>query len=401
MDKLFTLRETAKILHVSERSVMRYLKARKLKGSKAGQWRIKESDLENFLEENSKDWLPKEGIVGIKQTNLIGDNLRTIDELSKGLVVAMPNENFLNDYRSSLVLQKSTFEQIHSLTSKFVAESDNINSLVSNIVAPVSAAIAEIGLNTVNAKQLFELGEISKSVFLSSQELSSLSIGTIQSQQVIINSGLQTIKDLKSFNKVLNESMVPSRMIMSGLSETVCAFSTFPHTLDLPSLEIVRDSGAIKKEELVRIQEKLDAWLSDIDPKLVEYRRGCWKTFFDRGPDYIGQASSSIRRLVDVLLEQIAPDEEVIQTNYFKTSPDAKTNKGKPTRRARLYYATDYEQRQSEHLKRLFSWFLNVYGNLPAWDHRPIEDDDFASGIFIATEGHILSLLSEYRKRNN
>ena len=53
MDKLLTLKETAKILRVSERTVMRYLKAGKLKASKIGKWRIKESDLERFLKETS------------------------------------------------------------------------------------------------------------------------------------------------------------------------------------------------------------------------------------------------------------------------------------------------------------------------------------------------------------
>ena len=52
MDKLFTLKETAEILRVSERTVMRYLKSGKLKASKLGQWRIKEIDLEKFLKEN-------------------------------------------------------------------------------------------------------------------------------------------------------------------------------------------------------------------------------------------------------------------------------------------------------------------------------------------------------------
>ena len=55
MDKLLTLKETAKILRVSTRTIMRYLKAGKLKGSKAGQWRIKESDLEKFLKESSNE----------------------------------------------------------------------------------------------------------------------------------------------------------------------------------------------------------------------------------------------------------------------------------------------------------------------------------------------------------
>ncbi len=55
MDKLLTLKEAAQILRVSERTIMRYLKSGKLKGSKLGQWRIKESDLENFLRESSND----------------------------------------------------------------------------------------------------------------------------------------------------------------------------------------------------------------------------------------------------------------------------------------------------------------------------------------------------------
>jgi len=37
MEKLFTLKETAKILRVSERTIMRYLKSGKLKASKTGQ----------------------------------------------------------------------------------------------------------------------------------------------------------------------------------------------------------------------------------------------------------------------------------------------------------------------------------------------------------------------------
>ena len=53
MEKLFTLKETAQILRVSERTVMRYLKSGKLKASNLGQWRIKESDLNKFLEKHS------------------------------------------------------------------------------------------------------------------------------------------------------------------------------------------------------------------------------------------------------------------------------------------------------------------------------------------------------------
>ena len=53
MEKLLTLKETAKILRVSERTIMRYLKSGKLKASRVGQWRIKQSDLNKFLEKYS------------------------------------------------------------------------------------------------------------------------------------------------------------------------------------------------------------------------------------------------------------------------------------------------------------------------------------------------------------
>ena len=53
IDKLFTIEEVAKILRVSGRSVTRYIESKKLKASKIGVWRIKESDLKSFLEKTS------------------------------------------------------------------------------------------------------------------------------------------------------------------------------------------------------------------------------------------------------------------------------------------------------------------------------------------------------------
>ena len=53
IDKLFTIEEVAKILRVSGRSVTRYIESGKLKASKIGVWRIKESDLHVFLEKTS------------------------------------------------------------------------------------------------------------------------------------------------------------------------------------------------------------------------------------------------------------------------------------------------------------------------------------------------------------
>jgi excisionase family DNA binding protein len=51
-NKLLIIKEVAKILRVSERSVNRYIERGKLRASKIGQWRIKQSDLDEFLKEN-------------------------------------------------------------------------------------------------------------------------------------------------------------------------------------------------------------------------------------------------------------------------------------------------------------------------------------------------------------
>jgi excisionase family DNA binding protein len=51
MEKLYTVREAADALRVSYRTIQRYLRAKKLKGSKIGQWRFSESQLKKFLNE--------------------------------------------------------------------------------------------------------------------------------------------------------------------------------------------------------------------------------------------------------------------------------------------------------------------------------------------------------------
>ena len=53
IEKLFTIEKVAKILRVHTRTVTRYIEAGKLKASKIGVWRIRQSDLNAFLDESS------------------------------------------------------------------------------------------------------------------------------------------------------------------------------------------------------------------------------------------------------------------------------------------------------------------------------------------------------------
>lgn len=52
-DKLLTIKEVAKYLRVSERSVLRYIEAGRLKATKVGYWRVSEKKLEDFLQRAS------------------------------------------------------------------------------------------------------------------------------------------------------------------------------------------------------------------------------------------------------------------------------------------------------------------------------------------------------------
>lgn len=44
-----TIEEVAKILQIGERSVYRFIKAKELKATKIGGWRITEKDLQDFI----------------------------------------------------------------------------------------------------------------------------------------------------------------------------------------------------------------------------------------------------------------------------------------------------------------------------------------------------------------
>ena len=52
-DKLLNIEEVAEVLRVSTRTVIRYIESGKLKASKIGVWRIKQSDVDVFLENTS------------------------------------------------------------------------------------------------------------------------------------------------------------------------------------------------------------------------------------------------------------------------------------------------------------------------------------------------------------
>jgi excisionase family DNA binding protein len=53
MEKILTVKEVAQKLNVCQRTVIRHIKQKKLRASKMGHWRIKESDIEKFFNANT------------------------------------------------------------------------------------------------------------------------------------------------------------------------------------------------------------------------------------------------------------------------------------------------------------------------------------------------------------
>jgi len=339
-------------------------------------------------------------IASVRLPSFLENSLAVVSEISKGLSVAMPNQELFKGYSDTLDLQKSAFEQVKNLNEILKGSVVQLTNITSNILAPVSATITEIGLVTANASQLFNLGKINESTLLSAQKLSGLCLDTIQEQQKFALSSLQAIESSKNLNRFIDDSVASFQMITNGLDGVIRSAPAFPSVLNLPDLEMIREEAFITKEELVEHQEKLDNILRKINPDLVEIRKGCWRTFYAKSPDYIRQASSSMRGLVDTLLRIIAPRGEVMKTTYFKESPEAKTQYGLPTRKAKIYYAVNYDKKKAKHLQRLVKGFDEIYQNLSMWDHKPLNNDQFVSGVFITIEGCLISLLSEIREEN-
>jgi|SRR5919109_1780815 hypothetical protein len=94
---------------------------------------------------------------------------------------------------------------------------------------------------------------------------------------------------------------------------------------------VITDTGreALKRGAL----DELDEVLREIDPHLLEIRRGARAALAGRHPDSLRQAAHSARELIDQTLKQGAPDDEIRAQPTFR--PDASSLSG-ITRRMRL-----------------------------------------------------------------
>lgn len=320
------------------------------------------------------------------QSENLVNGLFAVNDLSKGLNLSISTEGYLKDYKTVLDNNDSFLNSAISPSGNFIFNDKDLSKFAySN--APISSVIADIGLLNSNTNRLWEDGAISESQFLTTQKFSGLCVDIIGEQQKYYSIGA-------SPTYYTNFSDESNKLVNYGLDTIVRSIPYYPTGLEIPSLDKIREIGEIKEVELFESQNKLDIFLEKIDPQLISFRKGCWDTFNRKDFDYIGQSSSSMRRLVEHLIRSLAPEIEVIETEFFKNSPKGKDKNGKPTRQAKIMFILK-KNNDSNHLERMVSGFLGAYDNLTAWDHIPLNEHNFVYGAFITIEGYLIQILSQ------
>jgi len=82
--------------------------------------------------------------------------------------------------------------------------------------------------------------------------------------------------------------------------------------------------------------QKLDGLLRQLDPRLAQVREAAWQAFQQRATtDYVRQAASSMRELLDHLFSTFAPDNEVMGCSWWKPHSSSRQ---KPSKRDKLRF---------------------------------------------------------------
>ena len=332
--------------------------------------------------------------IGVLSSEMI-KGVSGLGEMASALSVGVPMD-ILGGYKGIIASQNEILKSVgvfqeHHITGQMITDMGKVN----HVLGPMAESVLDLGLGAANASKLFSDGIISKINFSEIQKISGIAIEALKENQNYFSTTFEKMGSLSNF--IQDPSVLSIPMAAAGVDIMTRAMPTFP-TIELPTLDKVREVYVFDEPKVKKVHKTLDNLLKNIKSELVEMRKGCWQTFESKKSDYIRQSSSSMRGLVDTLLREIAPDEEVVKTDYFDKSPKAKTEKGLPTRKARIYYAMNYDEKRAEHLERLAVGLDEFQKNLSAWDHKPLDNDQFVYGSFIAIEGFIFALLAEKRE---
>jgi hypothetical protein len=168
-------------------------------------------------------------------------------------------------------------------------------------------------------------------------------------------------------------STIPLWLVQAPAVQPYSAARALSVLADLPAPTMDPGADAILDD----LDAGLEARLRAISPALVEPYRGAITALRIQGPDWPRHVASSLRILVDNLLELLAPDEHVVE---FFEQPDHYKESGKFTRRARLVFlfrnvARGSYEKMANHdidmtLATFFPEHAAVHTLLPALDRR-------------------------------
>lgn len=108
---------------------------------------------------------------------------------------------------------------------------------------------------------------------------------------------------------------------------------TFDDLVDPEAWMKITERGMVAVQR--RALDDLDERLQLIDPHLVIIRDGAWSAVTSNEPDALRQAAHSARELIEQVLKQAAPDDQVKQQSWY--AADATSRSG-ITRKHRLRY---------------------------------------------------------------
>ena len=205
-----------------------------------------------------------------------------------------------------------------------------------------------------NRNWRFHLLDASKFATLSQTLLSQVSweqIGNALDVQDVTRNSLQSVlaEFSQSYSGLLN-SWARQSPIMTSLPPVISRLSTVEFfngmiVVDAITFTTERDAE-FESEKQQAIEEvrkeagdRLEFLLSELDPRLITMLHGARQSLASSNPDHVRHFSVSLRELFTHVLHTLAPDDKVKRWS--------ESDKGRPTRKARLLYISRTLRSQS------------------------------------------------------
>lgn len=145
----------------------------------------------------------------------------------------------------------------------------------------------------------------------------------------------------------------------------------------------------------------LSRLLSEIDPDLESKRQGAWHTFYGTGSDRLSQASHSMREVIRLLLDKLAPDDMVKAAPWYNKPTSSVTQ---VTRKMRVRYclsgySTSVSHSTLNYIESLANFVDESYAKLSGEAHSD-EPSDISMVKAFLESGDIVILIILLNKKD-